>query len=425
DNTPPTIGSAGSNGTIECTATPAFTPPTASDACDGATVHLLSDVTAAGSCANNYTRTRTWDATDACGNHSATVSQTITVQDTQAPTIGGQGADGTIECTATPEFTAPTASDACGGATVHLLSDVTAAGSCANNYTRTRTWDATDACGNHSATVSQTITVQDTQAPTIGGQGADGTIECTATPEFTAPTASDACGGATVHLLSDVTAAGSCANNYTRTRTWDATDACGNHSATVSQTITVQDTQAPTIGGQGADGTIECTATPEFTAPTASDACGGATVHLLSDVTAAGSCANNYTRTRTWDATDACGNHSATVSQTITVQDTQAPTIGGQGADGTIECTATPEFTAPTASDACGGATVHLLSDVTAAGSCANNYTRTRPWDATDACGNHSATVSQTITVQDTQAPTIGGQGADGTIECTATPEFT
>jgi hypothetical protein len=425
DTQGPTIGSAGANGTIECTATPSFTAPTASDACGGATVRLLSDVTVAGTCANNYTRTRTWDAIDACGNTSATRTQTITVRDTQAPTIGGQGANGTIECTATPSFTAPTASDACGGATVQEVSDVTVAGSCANNYTRTKTWRAVDACGNLSATVAQTITVRDTQGPTIGSAGANGTIECTATPSFTAPTASDACGGATVRLLSDITVAGTCANNYTRTRTWDAIDACGNTSATRTQTITVRDTQAPTIGSAGANGTIECTATPSFTAPTASDACGGATVQEVSDVTVAGSCANNYTRTKTWRAVDACGNLSATVAQTITVRDTQAPTIGSAGANGTIECTATPSFTAPTASDACGGATVRLLSDVTAAGTCANNYTQTRTWDAIDACGNTSVTRTQTITVSDTQAPSIGGQGANATITCPASPSFT
>src|SRR5207249_799364 len=332
---------------------------TATDDCSGATVNLLTSTTTGNSCTRVYTQT--WDATDACGNHSATVTQTITATDTHAPTIGAAGASATIDCTATPSFTAPTATDACGTATVNQLSDVTTQGSCANNYTEVRTWDAVDACGNHSATVSQTITVTDTTPPTIGGQGANATIECTATPSFTVPTATDACGTATVNQLSDITTQGSCANNYTEVRTWDAVDACGNHSATVSQTITVTDTTPPTIGGQGANATIECTATPSFTAPTATDACGTATVNQLSDVTTQGSCANNYTEVRTWDAVDACGNHSATVSQTITVTDTTPPTIGGQGANATIECTATPSFTAPTATDACGTATVNQL----------------------------------------------------------------
>src|SRR6185369_14894262 len=212
--------------------------------------------------------------------------------------------------------------------------------------------------------------------------GANATIECTATPSFTAPTASDACNGATVVNLGDVTGGNSCAK--TTTRTWRAVDACGNSSATVSQTITQVDTQAPTIGQAGANATIECTATPSFTAPTASDACNGATVvQVGSDVTGGNSCAK--TTTRTWRAVVACGNSSVTRSQTITQVDTQAPTIGQAGANATIECTATPTFTAPTASDACNGATVVNLGDVTGGNSCAKTTTRT--WLAVDGCG--------------------------------------
>src|SRR5678810_1335288 len=159
------------------------------DRCSSVSINLMSDVTAAGTC--GYSETRTWNAVDGCGNTSSTVSQTITVADTTPPTIGGQGANATVECTGTPSFTAPTASDACSSVTINLLSDVSVAGTC--GYTRTQTWNAVDGCGNVSNTVSQTITVQDTTPPTIGGQGANATVECTGTPSFTAPTASDAC----------------------------------------------------------------------------------------------------------------------------------------------------------------------------------------------------------------------------------------
>src|SRR5206468_1029916 len=212
--------------------------------------------------------------------------------------------------------------------------------------------------------------------------------ECTATPTFTAPTASDGCGTVTVNELSDVTAAGTCPVKYTETKTWQATDANGNHSNTVSQTITLTDTQPPTIGQAGSNATIECTATPVFTAPTASDACNGATVNFLGETSSGNSCLK--TVTRSWDATDACGNHSATRTQTITVEDTQPPTIGTVPANTTIECTATPVFTAPTASDACNGATVNFLGETSTGNSCSKVITQ--KWDATDACGNHSAT---------------------------------
>src|SRR5205807_6237486 len=67
---------------------------------------------------------------------------------------------------------------------------------------------------------------------------------------------------------------------------------------------------------------------------------------------------------------------------------TTAPNIGGQGSNATIECPATPSFTAPTASDLCGGSTVQDLGATTTAGTCANNYTSARSWKAVDACRN-------------------------------------
>jgi hypothetical protein len=83
----------------------------------------------------------------------------------------------------------------------------------------------------------------------------------------------------------------------------DRSRRCGNSSNTVSQTITQVDTQAPVIGTAGANATIECTATPSFTAPTASDACNTVTVQQIGpDVHWRNSCAK--TTTRTWIAVD-------------------------------------------------------------------------------------------------------------------------
>src|SRR6202035_708773 len=119
-------------------------------------------------------------------------------------------------------------------------------------------------------------------------------------------------------------------------------------SGQVHQTITVRDTTAPAIGGQGSDVTFECSALPphnrRFTPPTASDACGTSTVILDSDTTAAGTCRNDFSETETWHAVDACGNTSGQVHQTVTSVDTTPPTIGGQGSNANIECPATPNF---------------------------------------------------------------------------------
>lgn len=99
------------------------------------------------------------------------------------------------------------------------------------------------------------------------------------------------------------------------TRTYTVTDACGN-STTVIQKIYVEDSTAPVLSGQGANGTITSPAVPVFTAPVATDECDQQPAVTFNDVTTTGT--GSTTVTRTWTATDDCGN-SSTVSQSITI----------------------------------------------------------------------------------------------------------
>src|SRR3989441_8905706 len=90
------------------------------------------------------------------------------------------------------------------------------------------------------------------------------------------------------------------------TRTWVATDACGNTN-TCSQTIATVDTTKPTFTFCPASQTNECGVALDFGTPTASDTCGTNTISVLSTVTNL-TCGNTFVATRTWVATDACGN---------------------------------------------------------------------------------------------------------------------
>jgi N-acetylmuramoyl-L-alanine amidase CwlA len=256
----------GPNGTIECPATPVFSTPTASDLCDPNPTLTHNDVITPGTCPQEYSVTRTWTATDACGN-SSTASQTINVTDDTAPVISGVGPNGTIECPAAPVFSSPSATDLCDPAPSLTFNDVTTPGSCPQEYSVTRTWTATDACGN-SSTASQTINVTDDTAPVISGVGQNGSVECPAAPVFSTPTASDLCDPNPTITHNDVTTPGACPQEYSVTRTWTATDACGN-SSTASQSINVTDDTAPVISGVGPNGTIECPAAPVFSSPSA------------------------------------------------------------------------------------------------------------------------------------------------------------
>src|SRR5207247_4098777 len=142
---------------------------------------------------------------------------------------------------------------------------------------------------------------------------------------------------------------GSCAANYTVTRTWPARDACSNTS-TASQTISVHDITAPVIAALPGPTTIDCPPTPRSSELTASDTCDPAPTLTFAEATTPGSCAGNYSVTRTWTARDACGNTS-TASQTISVHDITAPVIAALPGPTTIDCPATPSFAAATASD--------------------------------------------------------------------------
>jgi hypothetical protein len=178
DTQSPVLSDAPANVTVECNAVPAAAILTATDNCSTPVV-TYSEVRTDGNCSGNYTLTRTWIATDACGNTSSK-TQVITVQDTQAPVLSAAPANVTVECNAVPAAATLTATDNCEHRIV-TYNEVRTDGNCSGNYILTRTWTATDACGNTSSK-TQTITVQDTQAPVLSAAPANVTVECNAVP---------------------------------------------------------------------------------------------------------------------------------------------------------------------------------------------------------------------------------------------------
>ncbi len=141
----------------------------------------------------------------------------------------------------------------------------------------------------------------------ISGVGPDGTIECPDEPQFSSPSATDACDDDPSLTFEDERTDGDCPQEYSVTRTWTATDACGNTS-TATQTINVIDITPPVISGVGPDGTIECPDEPQFSSPSATDACDDDPSLTFEDERTDGDCPQEYSVTRTWTATDACGN---------------------------------------------------------------------------------------------------------------------
>src|SRR6266496_5171704 len=206
------------------------------DACGTPTVASSDGGVTSNGCSRSQTRTFT--ATDACGN-TATASRTATwTVDVTAPTITATGipASGALGCNPTSAaieaaLGSATATDACSAPTVTSVTGDVISNGCSRSQTRTFT--ATDACGN-TATASRTATwTVDVTAPTITATGtpASGALGCNPTSAaieaaLGSATATDACSTPTVTSSDGAVASNGCARS--QTRTWTATDACGN-----------------------------------------------------------------------------------------------------------------------------------------------------------------------------------------------------
>lgn len=322
------------------------------------------------------------------------------------------------QCGAVVTYPAPTISGTCG-----TITTTPASGSFFPIGTTTVT--ATSTAG---PSCTFTITVNDNQAPQLTCPG-NITVSCASAvpaPNPGAVAVTDNCPGAVVTHVGDVISNQTCVNKFIIARTYKATDAAGNFTTCV-QTITVNDVTPPSLTCPAAI-TVSCASAvpaPNTALVTGvSDNCGGAvTVIHVSDVISNQTCTNKYTITRTYKATDVCGN-SAQCTQIITVNDVTAPVITCPS-NITVtspigSCSAVVNFT-PTATDNCSGA-VTIVS-VPASGSTFPLGTTTVTSTATDACGN-TASCTFTVTVLDGQLPVISAQPANRTVCATSNALF-
>jgi gliding motility-associated-like protein len=411
DTQAPVLAAAPVDASYQCIGdVPAMSGLGWTDNCDGAGTVAGTEVSDGLSCPE--TITRTWTYTDACGN-TATETQVITVNDTQAPVFNAPPANVTVECIGdVPAMTDLGWTDNCDGSGMVTGTDASDGLSCPE--TITRTWTYTDACGNTS-TVTQTIIVDDTTPPTASNPAT------TVVPGGPAPAVdvnvvideADNCTAVpTVTFVSESTDNNPCPE--TITRIYEVTDDCGN-SIQVTHLIQITDPILPTGTAPGPI-TVECIgdvppADPLLITDEA-DNQGVPVVAHVGDVSDGQSCPE--TITRTYSITDVCGNE-VTVDQIITVIDTQAPVMDAPPADVTVECIGdVPAMIDLGWTDNCDGTGLVTGTDVSDGLTCPETITRT--WTYTDACGNTSST-SQTITVIDTQAP-VGVAPANVNVEC-------
>jgi hypothetical protein len=470
------------NKTVECGSQWAFDAPAASSCC-GTNITLTFSTVSNGACPQVITRT--WTASDLCGNTN-TCTQTVTVVDTTPPVFGLPG-DKTVECGTSWTFDTPQVLDTCCGQNVTLVvvSTVTN-GTAPCSLVITRTWRATDCCGN-SATNHQTVTVRDITPPVFATSCVTNVIFAGGGNNFTTPVAASPSPGLLTRLhkagitqfkgfdqctvntyfahtftnlphcitaatltvrlkpcgdyclndaigLSFTSASGVLQTNGS----WGSYLGSGNPSAgldsdnwcnhTSGQTFVLNLAALPGTGANllaqlNANGyldftcqddtgvdylqlnvtsccyqpnkTVECGSQWTFDPPTASDACCGnnVTVSVFSTVTN-GICPK--VATRTWKATDCCGN-SSFFSQIVTMVDTTPPVVHCPGPITRYTCSnSVPVYYSVWAYDACSG--YRPVTCTPPSGHVFPVGTTIVHCTATDACGN-VGTCSFTVTV--------------------------
>jgi hypothetical protein len=431
DTLAPVLENLPSNETRECTEPPAVTV-TASDKCHRPITPLLATTTSPG-CGTTKNITRTWTAIDSCGN-AATATVLTRIVDTNPPGLTGVPGSTSAKCNAIPEPPTVAATDTCDASVVPVFSESnnTVAGQCQTGTAITRTWNATDDCGN-SVSASQTITLLDDLAPVFPSPPANTEVSCDSTlPVLVDLDVTDTCGSARIVTKTEENSTGSCVQAPIVNRTWTAIDLCGN-TKSVSQIIPVYDRRPPILVGVPVNMDAECDSVPEPpTTVTATDACDPAVAVQFEETnnTDPGECQDGKKIFRTWKASDNCTN-SVTATQTISLKDTKAPTITCP-ANQTVACDACKDgscLVAPTVSDNCGPVPTVKHVDASSPATIPANSTTTvnqtlaREYTATDTCGN-SATCVQTISRTNVLAEVTVKRTANGAVDPTATYTF-
>ncbi len=400
--------------TISCADDIPANTVTINDNCDGNPMLSNSENEIPGDCAQEKMIVRSWTGTDGCGNDT-TITRTITIIDDQAPKFDARPDDMTVECDAIPAIPNVGAQDSCDPNPTLSFNEERTDGDCTFNYVLTRTWTATDDCEN-SNSITQVVTVRDTQPPIFNGGPTLINASCDNVPPRVNPTAVDNCDNSVTLGFNEIRIDSTCANLYRLNRTWTASDDCGNESTFV-QNVIVRDTEAPVLSGIPMDITIDCSAPPPppFVV-SVTDNCNMDIVIEVTLDTLSIECPGMGVIRRTWTADDGCGN-STSETQTVTFINASSPELVGVPDDITVDCSAIPTAAMPTASGACGSFVTIVLEETIADGNCPFNYTLTRSWTAKDECEN-STTLDQVITVQDLIAPTLSDLPQDITIDC-------
>ncbi|MEZ5105799.1 MAG: HYR domain-containing protein, partial [Draconibacterium sp.] len=414
-------GISADSDTGDCGAIVTWTEPTATDNCTSSGNLVWNKSHTPDTYFPVGTTTVTYTAEDQAGNISSTCSFTVTVTDTEDPTITGPAniSIGTDlgDCGAAVTYSTPVGTDNCSGAITSQTAGLSS-GSFFPIGTTTNTFEVTDAAGLKD-TYSFTVTVTDDEKPTIVDLPSDITVDndpgtCGAVVTWTEPISDDNCTGHSIGQIAGISN-GETFPVGTTIVTYRATDAKGNTSDG-SFTVTVNDIELPEITCPGdiavsAD-TGESFAVVSYTTPVGTDICSGA-VTTQTEGLPSGSDFPVGVTLNEFVVVDASGNKD-TCSFTVTVSDGEGPVIAD--CPGNIEqsndagaCAAVITWEEPTATDnqTASGDIIWIKSHEPGESFPVGETTVT--YIAVDESNNQSAACSFTVTVNDTQKPVISG----------------
>ena len=440
--------------------------PTASDNCSEPIItEVFPAVITPGTCAGNYTITRTWTLSDACGNNQESYVQTIVVHDNVAPTWTTplESLDREYECSQTLQIgktislLSPLATDNCSDVIIEGGTPEYIYGICDGNYQIKRTWTVSDACGNaQSVPFVQIVTVRDTEGPVISTFAENKTVECDGSGnqsdlEYWLNThggaeATDNCSGVNwSHNYGEgenkVSLTDGCGATGSVTVTFTATDGCGNSSTTVAS-FTIEDTEYPVLIDEDRDCTVlnngfnptwclsnatnfDATELEDDIANLYMDFCGGVTATFEDANTFISGDDCDWTAVYTFKISDDCDNSTSCQVTYRGGDKTKPQWAQSMPVDTTVECDAIPDPPVITATDNCDDTVyvsyLQLINDDDEEIRPAK-YLIIRQWNAFDNCSNSIYDVrtpyTQIITVIDTTPPSIIVQAVNDTVEC-------
>jgi gliding motility-associated-like protein len=425
DTTAPVLSSAPENITVSCNNIPEAAVITALDNCDDTVDVRFEETSTTDGCSS--TIERIWTATDCAGN-STTHSQTITLEDKQAPSfVETLPTDLTVACgQEAPQAVVLTAVDNCDDDAHVTFEEKTTTDGCSS--TLERTWTATDCAGNLTTHTQYIKQIQDQQPPSLiassEGYQQNINVSCGEIPAAPALEFEDDCSDDIHIVYSENSSAISQNGSFQITRLWKVSDPC-NNTAEFTQVVNITPNNELKFNELPIDLVVECgDSIPDPAILTASNGCETDIPVTFTETQSDTEC--TLTITRHWTAMDGNANNILH-EQIIIVKDTQAPSfVEVLPEDQTLNCTSIPKATVLTAVDECDENAVVAFEESIATEGCTQVITRL--WTASDCAGNFVIHTQTIKLVHDNEAPTLAAASLETfqeeiTITCANIPD--